>query len=416
MTLAPERAVGIWQKIRTPPRTSSRAGSGVKAVQLTLKQAVQRGLAGNPTLKRLRARVRTRRAEIGEARQLLNPSLRLSELRLDELVDGKGELEMALRFRFRRPGTTSARTHQAELRTRRAEADEKDGVRRLIARITIVFLRLTVLKRDLALVDQQVVLREKQIALIRSRVAENAATALELTRAKVPHAQALDVRATLRGRLLRLRQELKLLMGAPPELRVQTVSMTLPVTKLKVSVKSLVQRALKARPELAAAAARVAEAHAEVFLAKQQRIPWFRFAQLTYDFRPNLDPLRFGFAVSIDIPLFSLNNGGVAARQARVLQRRTEEQALIAEIVARVHAWTRRLASRRAQLTQITTTLLPATAQAVKATRAAISAGTLDALRASRVELQHLRAQRSHLAALLAYHEARARLEAEVGG
>ena len=143
--LKTDRALSLWKDIgsRTEHATAPTPGTAAFSLDTAITQAMK----SNPELRRLRARIPLSEAKINLAGQWPNPEFRLSEVALDDLVEGEPTMEFALRFRMKAPGTIRAKEHAEELslqqllaRITRMEHQVRVEVRRLFRRLTIVDL------------------------------------------------------------------------------------------------------------------------------------------------------------------------------------------------------------------------------------------------------------------------------------
>jgi len=418
--LAPDRSLRLWRAEAAAPtgRRGNNLGKGSNNTTLIAGQAVQLALKNAPALQEARARQERARARVDEASQLENPQLRIRDIELDGLAHAEPRLDLALRVPVPAPWTRDARGERARLRLEEASAERDDLERRVRAEVRKLYARLAMLDRRAALLKRTVDLCAKYRELADRRVREGAATELDASLPKLRHAEALDRQHRLRLARAQTLSRLRLLTGVRPDRRVtfRTASADLdPDGSGAPDQQQLIRRALTQRRDLRSAAARVGVAEADAYIARAQRWPWLRFAEVGYNIRPEPDPLNFQFYLAFDIPLLSWNRGAIAAREAQLARRRVEERAQILRAAQEVSDAAARVRETGAQLREARRTLLPALEAGSKAMKQAVAHGVIDPLRATIVEWRRFRAQRRYLDTQLAHREAVIDLEAAVG-
>jgi outer membrane protein TolC len=413
--LKADRSLTLWRTMKseaTPPKAVAPTDKA-----LTLDEALARAMAENPRLRSLRAQIPVGEARIEVASDWTNPQFRLSEVALNDMIDGEPTMEFALRFRFERPGTLGAQAHAAELEVQglraRIERDE-ERVKRALERS---FLRHSILAQKLLEVDKEIQFRLAHVALVKERLAAGVGVELDLALATLPHGRALDARETLKARQGDVVEEIRALIGAAPSetLRPLVSAPQLTEREVEPSEEEMIELAMGQRPELRQAAARLGRATARAHIARAERWPWPRFAQINYELRHPLEPVRFGFAVGVDLPVFNSGGDRVAMREAQVNRMRIQEEDLIREIARQVARAHRQVQRRRARLAGLKAHLLPAAEHSGAALKRALDAGAGDPLRTTLVEGRRVRARRAYLDALADYHEALINLDAAAG-
>lgn len=416
--LAADRALRLW-RARASRATAQRAmASAAGAVALDVERAVERALRDNAQLRAARAQVLVAQAERSEDAQLDNPELRLRDLRFDRLADSEPRMSLGLRVPIPRPWMLDARGQRAEVRVAEARAAERDLERRVRARVRKLFARLGMLAKDAEQIERTIALCATYRKLAEQRVRDGAATTLDASLPALRHAEAIDERHALRVRRAEVLEELHELVGGRPDepLAFTPAQLSDAAELPALDEHALVERALRQRHDLREAAARVAEADADTYLARAQRWPWLRFAELSYNIRPDSDPRAFELAVAIELPLLSWNRGAIATREARLTRRRAEERAAIFAAAREVSGAVARLRETHERLAAMQRTLLPALEAGTKAIDAAVAHGVADPLTATIVEWRRVRGQRKYLKARLERDEALIEVEAAIGG
>lgn len=415
---APERTVATWRSMKEPPTGQAGANSRDAAPRtdaaLTAEQTYALALARNPDLAVLVARADVAAGEAEAARQLDNPTLRLTNFDVDDALIGRPGINIALRVPIPRPGTIRAQVEGARAAAG-AEASWSDDARRLLrAEIDKRFARLAALSADLDHVTRAAELQDARRQQVGARLDAAVATRLDAALAKVAHAEARDEVARINAERAIVHAELEGLAGhSPLQFRVDPDALT--VRDLSLDRDALTEQAMAARPELRAAHGRIGEAQADVYLARSKTWPWFDWAQVQYRAGPTSTATAFGFGVALTLPVFSWNRGEIKATRALVRQRELEERAEIARVAREVGEALGRVEQTAARVREIEQGLLPELEAAAHEAEAALAAGTLDAVKAHEIAVRMLRVRRLHLAARLEHREAVIDLEAAVG-
>lgn len=416
--LSPERSIATWHDIQA---TSAAAQSSAAAASrefdgtLDAEQAYALALANNPDLAVAEARADVADAEIAAARQLDNPTLRLTGFRLEDALQGQPGLNLGLRTPIPRPGSVHARVEGARMAAGDAEHQAAAARRRLRARIFRLFARLALLTADLAEVSSAASLADERRRQLDVRVERALATGVELALAAAAQAEARDELARLRDELARTEAELARIVapGTSPHFRVDPRELDAGATDLDSG--ELIDHALRRRPELRSVQSRVGQAQAAVRLARSEALPWVQWAQVSYFLGPDSTPRAFGFGLALDLPLLSWNRGKLRAARALVRQRRIEERAEVAAVAGEVEGALARARRADARVREIERDLLPRVDAAAREAEAALAAGALDLLTVLDIEARRVAARRLHLGARFERRDALLELEAAVG-
>ena len=415
---SPQRSLATWREMQaaTPAGSVTRAGASAADDALTADQAYALALRNNPELAVTEAEAEVVAAEIGAAKQIENPQLRLTNFGLDDAVRGAPGLNMGLRAPIPRPGTVRARVAGARMAAEGAQGQTEAARRLLRAEIDRRYARLAMLYADLDEVTHAATLGDQRQQQIRERVERAVGTRMDLALAELTRAEAIDDASRLRDELATTESELARLIGpgAPRNYRVDPA--TLRVTDVELDPEALTEQALRSRPELRATQTRVGEAAAAVYLERSKAWPWLSWAQVGYAIGSNAATIPVSFGLALDLPIFSWNRGEIRAARARQRQRELEERAGVASVAAEVGEALARVERATARIAEIEATLLPRVDEAVREAEAALAAGALDPMAAGEVAARRVKARRLHLAALYERRDAMISLEAAVGG
>jgi cobalt-zinc-cadmium efflux system outer membrane protein len=339
----PVASVDLAIALATPENRAKRtATAGVvdpnetgSSLTLTLDAALERAIATDPVLAELHAKTNAEAARIAVADDLENPELRLTNV---NFRDGGEASELTLRVRPPLPGEVQARGEIARAGFEQASADAARARQLLATRVRKHF-ELSLLHRDAAaLAAEAAVLESRELVLLERELARGV-----VTRGDVAE-RALDAAGTRREcdqaarRLAASREMLRELLDLPATTRVVLVGEpAIPAALEAVDGDDgeLLERALRARPELRDAGASIDAARAETWLARAEQWPMLSFVQVGYDFQPS-GAEAWEAGVAIDVPLFNWNRDGVRAAEADLLVVRRGFEGVVREIAGEV--------------------------------------------------------------------------------
>jgi outer membrane protein TolC len=397
--LGPREAVDVWRRASAAPDAPPpERRAGLDAAQL-----VALALERDPALQALRAEVAALDAGVATERARGGLELRLSQFRVDDVRADEAGVELALRARPERPREVPARVAAARLEVDAARAELREAELALVATVRRLHAELRLADEQAKVSEQEATLRDRERALSQARLDAGAGTSLDLALAAMARAElAAEAREPDADRVeaaQTLRQHIGLPASAPLEL-VGSPGGTDRFDAASLDPEALVAEALAQHPTLHYASALLAEASVERWRSRADPWPWLSFVQAEYDASPRPPttsgpkPLKLGFALGVDIPLWSWTGASTRAARARELHRRLLFDASALRVASGVLAAADRVTSARARVVDIETLLLPA-ADAVEAEAdKARAQGALDPLRALQIQTSRLRARR----------------------
>lgn len=391
------------------------ASTGRAAEPLSVPAAIELALARSPEVRSAEAEVRAARARLEEASLLLatNPELLLGAGPRDNGPTRSTDYEVALSQRVEvggqrgvRMASARAALGAAEARLSAAKARVAVEVRELVGRVSAARLRA-------------------EIALDAHRFSEQAAEAAE-KRFKAGDVARIDANSAHleRGRAARARQEaeqehlglvseLELALGA--ELGSLTDG-SAPLDDLvpgpEASEEELVQKALAARPDVAAARLEVTAAEAEASLAGRMAIPSPTLGVSAA--REEGAQVILG-TLSLELPFFARNQGARGATAARLEQAREALSALERRVAQEVRLAAERVRAARRMVAAFDPAMTAALAEDLALATRAYGAGQIDFLRYQLIRRDAIDARRERVDALEALARATARLEGALG-
>lgn len=337
------------------PRQDAPAVTTSQDWNLDENEAVAYALEHGPQLADRADAERVASEEIGAARQLSNPEVRIGQTSDERIAGATHELSIALRLRPDMPWELDAKVAQARAASE-AERALTAGVRRdLTSQIRTLYASLAYAGAKRELVEQQLAIIRSRLQVVGERVDRGTGTRLEALLTEQDAADLEAARSEADVELVRARGELAQLLGIPPGQAWQPSwdTAVLRDVRDRVEVGALTARALDGRPELAELAARSREADALAHEEKAKRIPWFEWLQVE---RSTGDETRWGVGAAFRLPVLSLNRGRIAAAEAARSRAEREREregartmraiAAAAEVVELTGARVRELSAR----------------------------------------------------------------------
>ena len=406
-----DRALVVW---RTRPAPTIANASGV--LRLTCDQALEMALRNSFQIQSVAAQVDVATGEKEAAGQIDNPELRLRNVEIDKITEGKPTMEIAARFALPRPGVRGARINRTELAVVNAKADLERNTVLLRSNIKKRCAVLASVQKEIVFLKQNVEIGHARQKFAAERLALGAATTMDLSLAQLSAAEAEDLVHRSTANRAKLIAQLKQLMGLAPsqKMEIRFVPRAKSVSTTE-EMQVLVTKALGSRADLRMAAAKVAMAKEDAWVAKAKRWPWIRFAEIGYGIERPAEPLAFRVAVAIEVPVFNWNGGEIAARKAAIKRHEIEERRVVLESVHAVARAVDRIKAAKARLGRLQNQALPAAQKRIKMAKEAIEQSAADRLQAFLVQRQRVSLKRAYLRAQLEYEMAQIDLESALG-
>lgn len=405
-----------WRAMRSASSTSAgRTNPPAAGAVLTVEETYELALSNNADVAALAAAADVASAQVGAAKQIDNPQLRLTGFNVDDVLANKTQMNIGLRVPIPRPGSVRARVEGAKQLARGQESVTEDAKRLIRTRVYKLYARLAMLNEDLEQTETAMALRAERRDQIAARSELAASTKLDVAMADVLDARAKQDHALVRDQIEVVEQELARIAGITTPVRFDADPEQLGVVDRELNRDELTELAMASRPELVTTHANLEAAKSEAYIARSEAYPWFNWAQLQYRAERNAQPSAFGFGVAIVLPVLSWNRGAIKASRALVRQRQLEDNARIALVAAEVDKAAAEVERTARRVMEVERDLLPQAEAAMREAEAALASGALDPIVASDVDTQVVEARRLHLAVLLAHREALIDLESVVG-
>ncbi|WP_434425918.1 TolC family protein [Nannocystis pusilla] len=192
---APERSLAALRALEAAPEASQQAASAPPRRPdgaMTADEAYALAVENNPELAVAEAEAAVAAAEVDVARQLDNPSLRLTDFRLADAIAGAPRMDLGVRIPIPRPGTVRTRVAAARLAADAAENDAATARRLLRLLIYQRFAQVAWLRADIDELSRAAALYEERRAQVAARVDRAVATQIDLAVADLTHAESLE--------------------------------------------------------------------------------------------------------------------------------------------------------------------------------------------------------------------------------
>lgn len=311
---------------------------------LTVDQVVERAVADNPELRAMRAEIDAARGRLLQAGLRPNPMLDLGG---QANVSGPdNNVNVGLSIPLDLNGRKAGRVGVAEREIDMKQAQVSDRERRLSAEVRLKAGDLLAAHRNLAFTEELLGTNEKGLGLVRDRVQQGGAPALEESLVLVEVNRLEASLSILKSRVEVLGLQLRLLAGMPPDEPLSLQGELAP-RPLALERTQALARALAGRPDLVIARAEAAMAQAKIRreeaegrwdarfnLGYQRQESGFPLNGLTDrgGTRPIQDTFNYvGGGVTITVPVRNKNQGNVAAAtaEAQAAERKREGAELI---------------------------------------------------------------------------------------
>lgn len=376
-------------------------------ISLSVEGAADYALRRNPTLAAARLRIDEARGRLEQSGRLANPELELEFGR--KTMGREGSITVSLMQRF--PLTARLRHEKAVSRAelQAAEAEVRDGERKLAAEVRSAAVKLLALKGQRALREKQLENSRELSTFLTKRVETGEAAAVDASQVELETRQIELEKLQLATEEVTLRGELRPLLGLSSEQDLKISG------ELSAPAGLPSKAGIASRPDIIAAEARATAAAA---LAQQQRAsrwedigfgPMYTVDRDKDDPEPTETEHTIGFQLSIPLPIWNDNSGRIHETEAAAIRAAKEIDA--AKLVAGAEASTARaeMAAQAKLVEELDSSILPKASQIEDQLRNTYSAGQTALTEVLRARTRRLELERLRLDALRDYHLARAR-------
>ncbi len=268
----------------------------------------------HPRLAASRLSVVAGQAAVDAAGAVPNPSLHIALGKGDARDGTRTELERGLELTLPL-GWIAQRDYRMAVAKAELDAtqNEAESLRRdVLLQLRVLFWNVA---DDQARVDALRALENQTAALVHSvqrRVEKGEARPVEQTRIEVELERVRSDLAASEISLRANREQLQLWIGGGPELLVEADLFTIPHLP---DLETALANARANHPSIKAARAKVAARAAEVGVEKRARVPSLALKAFAEE---EVDRRAYGGAISVDVPLWNWNAGGIAQARAQL--------------------------------------------------------------------------------------------------
>jgi len=404
------------------------AANSAQAVEvLSLDKAISKALSTNPGLAAIEARARALAEIPDQVEALPDPrlSVNIANLPLDSFSftqEGMTQFQVGITQSLPYPGKLALRSQAASQEAKAAESDLQEKRLQLVRDVKTVWWNLFYLDRALEVIARNQALLKQFVNVAETRYTVGRGLQQDILLAQLELSKLSD--SAIRVQNMRENEVVRLnvLMDHPAAQTIQlpdSVDETLPAP---VNTEGLQQRALAARPSLAAQIERMGAARSRVDLAKKDYAPDFKVGAV-YGLRNGNNPDGSSRAdlgsvmFSMNLPLYtgSKQDRAVDQRNAEWMQQKYQLQDQRNQVASQVQQAVTDYRRAGEQVQLFKQEIIPQARQTVDAMLAGYQVGKVDFLNLVRSQTTLYDYETQYWKALSAANQALARLIAAVG-
>lgn len=391
------------------------------AAPLTLDQAWQKAEAANPTLQSARANLAAAEGQLADTRGMLwnNPQLSAEHVRRDVSQAGldsqrRREWKAGISQTFEIAGQQGYRREAATQELAALQSALQETRRQVRAEVEQRFVRVLALQLRIATEEEMLKLVEGAATVVKKRVTAGEDSRLDGNLAGVEAERGRNQLAALGEQLTEARAALASALQMAPD-SLPEVGGDLEPTAARYTLEQLLASAAS-RPQLRAFALREAAARNRLYLERASTYPDITVGVSTgregpLDAREKLS----GVSVSLPLPLFRRNAGGIGRATTELTQAQIERQAAGRDTPAQVRALWLKVESLRTRVKRLEDTVLVSLDENQRLSSISYRAGEIGLLQLIVVNRQVLDGRRDLLDARTEWRLATIALEAAAG-
>jgi len=390
------------------------SAAGLHAVTLSLEEAPSYAIRNNPQLKAAALRIDEARARILGAGRRQNPEFDFGFSQNVRYPERSFEIGFMQRFPVTDRLRLEKRVTRAQLAT--AEAEVREARRKISDETRAAAIKYVALDAQKALREEQIKNSQEQAEFVRKRVGTGEASAVDATLVGLDVQQLSIEVLHLETERARIGGELRSLLGVPARETVRIAGKLSAPGKIPGTASGSLSR-----PDLEAARHTAAAARESISLARARA--WedvgaglTASAERTEDAPDGYSNDYFlGFRVSVPLPIWNKNEGGIAEAQATAARLDKEVAALGFAIRAEAEAARGEMRALAELISEMDASLLPQASTLEEQLRASYVTGQTPLTEVLRARARRLELSQRRLDALRDFHLARARWDAAVG-
>ena len=350
-TLALAAALALWAPARAGAQAQPSPSAGASP-PMTFRQVLDLATAQNLELAAARRARAVREAEVRAAGQWANPEFS-GEITKDV---PHGDLAIALPVDI--SGRRSKRVAVAKAGLAMADVDEANAMRQLRRDTRLAFYGVLAADQQVALAENVVTIAQRFRDVAQARFDEGAAPRLDVMASELGLVRSKADLDLARSSRRASQADLNALLNRPPGMTLALAGDAFEVPALP-TLDRATAAALSTNIDLIGLDREAAIETSTLDLLKAERVPMPTFSFGTALNAPgefNVGP-HAGF--SIELPLFSRNQGEIAGSVARTDTIKARREALRRRVEANVYAAIERVTAQRAQVDAFRTSLVP---------------------------------------------------------
>lgn len=384
--------------------------------QLTMASAMGLALRKNPSLSGFSAEVRARDAAALQAGLLPNPELGVEMENFGgkdalEGVDG-AETTIAFSQLVELGGKRGNRRMVATLDTTLAEWDYRSKKLDVLAKTAKAFVEVLIAQEQVSLNAELLKIAEQTTTAVSEKVDAGKVSPVEKSRAQIELAAARTEANKAVRELAAARQRLAGFWGSERANFGRATGQLSDISALpdEESLKAFLDN----NPDLTRGAVEIERSEAALRLARSQAVPDLTLRAGIRNFQET-DDNAFVAGVSLPLPLFNRNQGGVSEARARVDKAQSEQRAAKVGLATSLSDSWQNLAAAYMEAVGLRDAILPGAQATYASTELGYREGKFDLLQMLDAQRTLFTVKRQYLESLGAYHLASTDLERLIG-
>lgn len=393
------------------------APSAVPA-RLTLGMATEILLARNPALLRERQNIAIARGNLTAARLRPNPTLDINSESYPLFEDRPGsflnnqELTILAGQTIETAGKRRKRTAVAQQDVEVTSSSLQDVIRQLTLELKNRYFSVSLAKSQLGLAQQVLSEYDKVIKINEARYKEGEISGFEFSRLQTERLRFFNDQVEAELQLKNSKVALLEMLGADPSAIDFDVAEELAFVPVPVEARSLQEQAEMNRPDLAAQKQRVEREMRQRGLQQSLAIP---DVTPSFGYKRDFGANTIAFKVSLPLPLFNRNQGGVARASAQLEQQRHDLTRVQLAVRRDVQEAVNGVQAQSQRVQALESIYVPNARRARDIAQASYRLGALDLIGFLDVERSYRETLRTYNQALYEYRASLSQLEAAIG-
>lgn len=383
---------------------------------VTLKQALSLALMRNPELMVFSLEVRAREARALQAGLLPNPEIDIQgedfggsgDFRNTNLMQTTIQLSQLIQLGGKRSKRKKVASLEKDLGTWDYETKRAD----VLTGVTKAFVEVLAAQKRLALVEELVDIAQQTLDTVSERVKAGKVSPVEETRARVEFASTQILLDRAKRRLEALRRQLAAAWGSKTPLFEKVEGRFFEIAPVPSAEK--LESLISQNPDIARWMSEMVFRRAGIELAKARGIPDLTLSAGVRKFNENNDN-AFVFEVSIPLPIFDRNQGGILEAHRRLAKAGEERRSVKLRVINDLAQAYQSLSSAYAEAIALKKYVLLGAQSAFESSREGYRHGKFDYLVVLDAQRTLFETRAQYIEVLNQYHQAVSELERLIG-